>query len=60
MHMQPDTEQPSLEDGQTRVVSYGLLVAAVLCVVASGLLLWARYGGSVFNDMVLSALAWCF
>jgi hypothetical protein len=37
-----------------------LIGAAILCIVASGGLLWWRYGGSVFNDMVLAGLAWCF
>ncbi len=37
-----------------------LIAGAVLCLVVSGSLLWWRYGGAVFNDMVLSALAWCF
>ena len=35
-------------------------VAAVLCLVGAGLLLWARQGTAVFNDTVLAALAWCF
>ncbi|HZH52493.1 MAG TPA: hypothetical protein VEZ16_11510 [Microvirga sp.] len=37
-----------------------LIAGAVLCVVASGGLLWWRYGASVFNDLVLAGLAWCF
>ncbi len=37
-----------------------LLAGAISCLVAAGGLLWWRYGGAVFNDMVLSALAWCF
>lgn len=37
-----------------------LIAGAILCLVASGGLLWWRYGGVVFNDMVLAALAWCF
>jgi hypothetical protein len=37
-----------------------LIAGAVLCLVASGGLLWWRYGGSVFNDLVLAGLAWCF
>ena len=37
-----------------------LLAGAVFCLVASGGLMWWRYGGAVFNDMVLAGLAWCF
>jgi hypothetical protein len=43
-----------------RQIGRGLIVAGVLCLVASGGLLWWRYGGSVFNDMVLAGLATCF
>ncbi len=54
----------SIETDQTgrteRRVSLALVSAAVLCLVASGGLLWWRYGGIVFNDMVVSVLAWCF
>jgi len=45
---------------QERRAGFTLIAAAVLCLVASGGLLWWRYGGVVFNDMVLAALAWCF
>lgn len=45
---------------QERKVRVGLLAGAVLCLVASGGLLWWRYGGAVFNDLVLTTLAWCF
>jgi hypothetical protein len=45
---------------QERQAGRGLIVAAIVCVVASGGLLWWRYGGSIFNDMVLAGLAWCF
>jgi hypothetical protein len=51
------TKHSSRQDGRARVV---LLAGAVLCLVASGGLLWWRYGGAVFNDMVLAGLAWCF
>ena len=37
-----------------------LFAGAALCLVASGGLLWWRYGGAVFNDMVVATLAWCF
>jgi hypothetical protein len=54
----------SLETGQTdqqeRRTRVSLLAGAVLCLVASGGLLWWRYGGAVFNDLVLTTLAWCF
>ncbi len=45
---------------QERRVGIALVAGAVLCLAASGGLLWWRYGGVVFNDMVLSTLAWCF
>jgi hypothetical protein len=45
---------------QERRVRVGLLAGAVLCLVASGGLLWWRYGGAVFNDLVSTTLAWCF
>ena len=47
-------------DQQERRARMGLVVGAVLCLVASGGLLWWRYGGAVFNDLVLTTLAWCF
>lgn len=37
-----------------------LIAGAVLCVVAAGLLLWSSHGPVVFNELVVSALAWCF
>ena len=43
-----------------RQIGRTLIVAAILCLVGSGGLLWWRYGGSVFNDMVLAGLAMCF
>jgi hypothetical protein len=46
-------------DQQEQRVRIGLLVAAVLCLVASGGLMWWRYGGAVFNDLVQTTLAWC-
>ncbi|MGO4704904.1 hypothetical protein AB4072_03875 [Microvirga sp. 2MCAF38] len=51
---------PSHVRTQEKLVGRVLIAAGVLCLVATGALLWARYGGVVFNDMVLSALAWCF
>ncbi|WP_198411850.1 hypothetical protein [Microvirga flavescens] len=50
----------SRSDIQTRIAGRALFAAAILCVVAAGALLWARYGGAVFNDMILAGLAWCF
>ena len=35
-------------------------VAAALCLIGAGLLLWWRHGAAVFSDTVLAALAWCF
>ncbi|HEX2724387.1 MAG TPA: hypothetical protein VHN20_01065 [Beijerinckiaceae bacterium] len=37
-----------------------ILAGAGLCLVVAGLLLWWRHGPAVFNDFVLTALAWCF
>lgn len=51
------TEQDSSRESRTGAA---LIAAAILCIVASGGLLWWRYGGVIFNDMVTSALAWCF
>ena len=47
-------------DQQERRARVSLIAGAVLCLVASGGLLWWRYGGAVFNDLVLTTLAWCF
>jgi len=55
--MNLDTGQNDLQERRTRM---GLLAGAVLCLVASGGILWWRYGGAVFNDLVTSTLAWCF
>jgi hypothetical protein len=43
-----------------RRIGLSLVAAAILCIVASGGLLWWRYGGAIFSSMVLSTLAWCF
>jgi hypothetical protein len=37
-----------------------LIAAAVLCLVASGGLLWWHQGGAIFSDLVSTTLAWCF
>jgi len=50
-------EQPTTSEWR---VSLALVAAAILCLAASGGLLWWHYGGVIFNDMVSSALAWCF
>ena len=48
-------------DEQRRTAAGMVLVLfGVGCLVASGLLLWARRGDAVFGDLVLTALAWCF
>jgi len=51
------TEQSTTSERRTGLA---LVAAAILCLVASGGLLWWRYGGVIFNDMVSAALAWCF
>jgi hypothetical protein len=51
------TEQSTTSERRT---GFALVAAAILCLVASGGLLWWRYGGVIFNDMVSAALAWCF
>lgn len=43
-----------------RLSGRALIAAAILCFVASGGLLWWRYGASVFNDLVVAGLALCF
>lgn len=55
--MNVETGQVNPQERRTRL---GLVAGAVLCLIASGGLLWWRYGGTVFNDLVLSPLAWCF
>lgn len=51
------TDHPTTSERRTGLA---LVAAAILCLAASGGLLWWRYGGVIFNDMVSSALAWCF
>ena len=55
--MSVEAEQTGQQERRARV---SLIAGAVLCLVASGGLLWWRYGGAVFNDLVLTTLAWCF
>jgi hypothetical protein len=55
--MSISTNPISPHERRTRMA---LVAGAVLCAVASGGLLWWRYGGVIFNDMVTAALAWCF
>jgi hypothetical protein len=50
----------SLGTTHPSLASRVLIVAALGCIVAAGLLLWSRQGDAVFSDMVLTALAWCF
>lgn len=51
------TEQPAIRE---RRMGVALIAAAVLCLVASGGLLWWHQGGAIFSDLVLTTLAWCF
>lgn len=52
---------PDRMDGRKRRAAGRMLVAgAVLCLVASGGLMWWRYGEAVFESLVTSAIAWCF
>jgi hypothetical protein len=55
--MSVESEHSSKQD---RRLGAALVAAAVLCLIASGGLMWWRYGGVVFNDLVLATLAWCF
>jgi hypothetical protein len=55
--MSTESEHTDQQEQRARV---GLVAGAVLCLVASGGLLWWRYGGAVFNDLVTAGLAWCF
>lgn len=41
-------------------LALALVGGGVLLLTAAGGLLWWRLGGVVFNDLVLSGLAWCF
>lgn len=43
-----------------RGAALALLGGAAATAITAGGLLWWRYGGTVFNDMVVSGLAWCF
>jgi hypothetical protein len=55
--MSLETEHTERQEQRARV---GLVAAAILCLVGSGGLLWWRYGGAVFTDLVTAGLAWCF
>ena len=55
--MNAEGERSTRGEQQARVA---LLAGSVLCFVAAGCVLWWRYGGAVFNDMVSAAVAWCF
>jgi hypothetical protein len=46
--------------GASAWLGRGLLLAAALCVLAAGGLLWWRHGGDVFGAYLLTAMAWCF
>lgn len=50
------TEQTIIE----RRTGRALILAAVLCLMGAGGLLWWHQGGAIFNDLVLTTLAWCF
>ncbi len=57
--------QSGMDESMHRAVSsgrlaLGLVGGGVLLLTAAGALLWWRLGGAVFNDLVLSGLAWCF
>lgn len=43
-----------------RGAAFGLIGCAAAMLVAAGGLLWWRYGGAVFSDVVMAGLAWCF
>jgi hypothetical protein len=51
---------PPHMDKQERNSGRLLIAGAVLCLVASGGLLWWRFGASVFSDLVVAGLAMCF
>ena len=55
-----DADLPHTLDGRRGLAGRGLVAAAVVCLVAAGLVLWASRGDAVFTDVVLAALAWCF
>jgi hypothetical protein len=48
------------EEAQAGWAGRLLIAGAVACVVAAGLVLWSIHGPVVFNELVVSALAWCF
>jgi hypothetical protein len=55
--MSLETEHTERQEQRARV---GLVAAAILCLLVSGGLLWWRYGGAVFTNLVTAGLAWCF
>lgn len=54
-----DDAAPHEAPGLGRAI-VGLVAGAAAMTIAAGGLLWWRYGGAVFNDMVVAGLAWCF
>ncbi|HEX2138062.1 MAG TPA: hypothetical protein VHG30_19585 [Microvirga sp.] len=55
-----DADFPHTLEERRGLAGRGLVAAAVVCLVAAGLVLWASRGDAVFADVVLAALAWCF
>ena len=53
------SEEPAVPPRPTRTAPL-LFAGAGLLFIAAGGLLWWRNGASVFTDMALAALAWCF
>ncbi len=55
-----DTTTP-LPLARTRVMRWGaaLLLAATALLLISAAALWARYGATVFFEMVTAGMAWC-
>lgn len=53
----PDTDPHGSPGVRGAVVA--LFGGAAAMALAAGGLLWWRYGGTVFNDMVAAGLAWC-
>jgi multidrug resistance efflux pump len=59
MGLSVDPAVPEAPDGARRAAKL-LVTGAVLLLAAAGLLLWWSRGATVFAEVLLAAVAWCF
>lgn len=57
--------EPTIEDAAPRGLggrgsAFALFGGGAAMAIAAGGVLWWRYGGAVFTDLVTAGLAWCF